>query len=111
MIPLSEGSYIPQFAFISIDFLCMAFDSCTNPYYIAGVHRQNSTERDSLLPTIPVQPIGYGDARKIFEQMDGDPIPNENWEGKIPGIEYKIGGSWNESTCNSCTIKLHVNNV
>lgn len=33
------------------------------------------------LPTIPVQPIGYGAAEKILSRMSGPEVPNDRWQG------------------------------
>lgn len=41
------------------------------------------------LPGIPVVPIGYGNARKILEALDGPSVPNA-WQGGL-GFRYHIG--------------------
>ncbi|WP_069131006.1 M28 family peptidase [Rhodohalobacter halophilus] len=34
--------------------------------------------------TIPIAPLPYASAQKILEQMDGTPVPNQNWQGGLP---------------------------
>ena len=48
-------------------------------------------EKVSGLPKIPAQPIGYEDAKMFLEKMAGPASPL-SWRGKIPGIEYRLGG-------------------
>lgn len=42
------------------------------------------------LPTIPVIPLSYGDARPLLEALGGTVAPNDNWKGGLP-ITYHIG--------------------
>jgi N-acetylated-alpha-linked acidic dipeptidase len=42
------------------------------------------------LHTIPVLPISYGEAQKIMQQMQGDPVPAA-WQGGLP-FTYRIQG-------------------
>jgi N-acetylated-alpha-linked acidic dipeptidase len=44
--------------------------------------------KDVALPTIPVQPIGWGAARAILELMDGPVVP-EDWQGALP-FNYRL---------------------
>lgn len=49
---------------------------------------------DAELPGIPVQPIGWGAAQRILEQMEGDALPEElaeGWSGGLP-ITYRLEG-------------------
>ena len=41
------------------------------------------------LPSIPSQPIGYGDAKKLLETMGGAEVP-ESWQGGLP-LAYRLG--------------------
>jgi len=41
------------------------------------------------LPTIPVTPIGYVDAVKYLEKLDGDEV-DESWKGGLE-ITYRYG--------------------
>ena len=42
-----------------------------------------------LLPSIPVQPISYGDAEHFLSRISGEVAP-EDWQGQI-NITYHIG--------------------
>ncbi len=42
------------------------------------------------LPTIPVIPLSYGDARPLLEALGGTVAPNDYWKGGLP-ITYHIG--------------------
>jgi len=42
------------------------------------------------LPTIPVIPLSYGDARPLLEALGGPVAPNDNWKGGLP-ITYHLG--------------------
>lgn len=53
-----------------------------------GVERLNPDE--VALPTIPVQPIGWGAAREIMSRMTGEAAPPP-WVGAMP-IEYRLTG-------------------
>ena len=53
------------------------------------------TREDGLLPNIPTQPMGYGDAKhflKLLSDIPDSPDVPEGWAGEIKGIIYKIGG-------------------
>ncbi len=43
------------------------------------------------LPTIPVQPIGYGAAREIIGRMRGAEVPDAAWQGGLP-MSYRLAG-------------------
>ena len=55
---------------------------------------------NAQLHTIPVSPIGYGEAEKILSQMNGDPVP-QSWQGGLPFTYRLQGGS-------SLTVRLKV---
>lgn len=55
---------------------------------------------DAQLHTIPVTPIGYGEAQKILGQMKGNPVPS-SWQGGLPFTYRLEGGS-------SLTVRLKV---
>ena len=42
-----------------------------------------------LVPSIPVQPISYGDAEKFLSRIGGEVAPDD-WQGQI-NITYHIG--------------------
>ncbi len=56
--------------------------------------------KDAQLHTIPVTPIGYGEAQKILGQMRGNPVPS-SWQGGLPFTYRLEGGS-------SLTVRLKV---
>ena len=56
--------------------------------------------KNAQLHTIPVSPIGYGEAEKILSQMNGDPVP-QSWQGGLPFTYRLHGGS-------SLTVRLKV---
>lgn len=50
---------------------------------------------DVALPTIPIQPIGYGAAREIFAGMRGsedDPELPDTWQGGFRDVPYRLTG-------------------
>lgn len=55
---------------------------------IEGTRRLAPEDVD--LPTIPVQPIGWGAAREILSRMQGDSVP-EGWQGGLP-FRYRLTG-------------------
>lgn len=46
--------------------------------------------KDVSLPTIPVQPVGWGAAERILSQMKGQPVPR-GWQGGLP-FTYRLEG-------------------
>ncbi|HJU75596.1 MAG TPA: M28 family peptidase, partial [Gemmatimonadaceae bacterium] len=56
---------------------------------VKGSRRLPRTEAKSL-PTIPVVPLSYGDAKPLLEALGGNAVPNDNWKGGLP-IDYRIG--------------------
>lgn len=48
--------------------------------------------KNAQLHSIPVSPIGYGEAEKILSQMNGDPVP-QSWQGGLPFTYRLQGGS------------------
>ena len=47
-----------------------------------------------LLPSIPVQPISYGDAKEFLSRIGGEEAPKE-WQGQI-NITYNIGPEFSD---------------
>ncbi len=74
---------------------------------IEDVYRLPEDEMRVNLPKIPAQPIGYGDAQKILEQMEGK-NPPEDWKGKIEGVSYTIGGRFKASCGTNCRVTVDV---
>ena len=56
--------------------------------------------KNAQLHSIPVSPLGYGEAEKILSQMNGDPVP-QSWQGGLPFTYRLQGGS-------SLTVRLKV---
>lgn len=68
-------------------------------------YRLSLEDIKSKMPSIPCQPIGYGDAMVLLSNLTGDEAPAE-WQGKLP-IKYRIGpGFLNKDW----RVKLTVNN-
>jgi len=74
---------------------------------VKGAYRQTVEETEGF-PTIPSQPIGYGDAAELLSVMGGEDVP-EDWKGKIPGVEYKLGPGFSEQH-KGWSVRLVVNN-
>ncbi|MEO1130390.1 MAG: M28 family peptidase [Planctomycetota bacterium] len=58
----------------------------------AAVPEADRIDPDALegLPSIPVQPIGWGAAQKILSRMQGQPVPHA-WQGGLP-FNYRLTG-------------------
>lgn len=68
------------------------------PFYPAIESAYRIKESDALLPSIPVQPIGYDEAEVLLRAMNG-PLAPEKWRGDLntpyslgPGFQY--GSGW-----------------
>lgn len=57
---------------------------------VPGVWRLPEDEVLALLPTIPVLPIGYGDAQQLLCRLGG-PVAPADWQGAIAGLTYHLG--------------------
>jgi N-acetylated-alpha-linked acidic dipeptidase len=62
-----------------------------------GAHRLQTHDESNVLildslPSIPVQPIGYNDARSILKHLGGKDPPF-GWNGRL-SVEYKLGGEF-----------------
>lgn len=79
-------------------------DPLTQGYPATDYMYQND-EDEVILPKIPVQPIGYDDAKRFLMLLDGNDVP-DGWAGEIPGITYKVG----PGLTNGRKVKLEVNN-
>ncbi|XP_070538242.1 putative N-acetylated-alpha-linked acidic dipeptidase [Ptychodera flava] len=66
-----------------------AMDPLT-PGYPATGYAYRMEESETELPTIPVHPIGYSDAKEILRRMKGNEVQKE-WKGEIPGVTYRYG--------------------
>ncbi|XP_077994025.1 N-acetylated-alpha-linked acidic dipeptidase 2-like [Glandiceps talaboti] len=79
------------------------------PGYPANDYAYRTTVEDSPLPSIPVHPIGYGDAKMFLRELgDSVSLPDE-WAGGISGIDYNIGPGFKESN-RRVRMDIHTNN-
>ncbi|XP_072031805.1 N-acetylated-alpha-linked acidic dipeptidase 2-like isoform X2 [Amphiura filiformis] len=77
------------------------------PAYPSSENAYRYPESSVDLPKIPVQPIGYENAKHFLEQLDGDRAPDE-WQGNIDGLaNYNLG----PGLLDERTVKLEVNNI
>lgn len=56
----------------------------------ATEHADRDAITDVPMPTIPVQPVGWGAAREIMSRMTGPAVP-EGWQGGLP-FTYRLEG-------------------
>jgi len=77
---------------------------------LPNVYRLSKEEIDqqNILPKIPCQPLGYRGAKEFMKYLSGAPVP-EDWTGGLLGIDYVIGGNFNEN-CKDCYVKLETHN-
>ncbi|XP_074651751.1 N-acetylated-alpha-linked acidic dipeptidase 2-like isoform X2 [Tubulanus polymorphus] len=55
------------------------------------------SEEDIDIPKIPSHPIGYDDAQTLLRNLAGKDAPDK-WQGAIPGIKYKLGPGFVDSS-------------
>ena len=55
-----------------------------------------------------LQPIGFGDARRLLEVMGGEEVPEE-WRGGLEGLTYRLGPGM-DSTHLGWKVRLVTNN-
>ena len=68
--------------------------------YVTRLGIDEAREDHGLLPKIPTQPMGYGDAEhflKLLSDIPGSPEVPTGWAGEIKGITYRIGGTLQNS--------------
>ncbi len=58
---------------------------------IAETHKTYGKYLEWSLPSIPVQPVSYNDARQILSSLGGTQEAPQGWRGGL-GINYKLGG-------------------
>ena len=77
---------------------------------VPDAYRVDGDDLEASFLQIPAQPIGYDDAKKIFQRLEGkDPPPS--WIGMIEGVSYTIGGAFKDTCGDNCTASISVNNV
>uniref|UniRef100_A0A915MVM6 Uncharacterized protein n=1 Tax=Meloidogyne javanica TaxID=6303 RepID=A0A915MVM6_MELJA len=60
--------------------------------YVHRVFTEKQLRLTGILPNIPVTCIGYHDAQRIFERMDGEPAIWSRWSGALP-VTYRLTGN------------------
>ena len=77
---------------------------------LPNAYRLSKEEIDAqgILPKIPCQPLGYRGAKEFMKYMTGHPVP-EDWKGGLQGIEYSIGGQFDDN-CKNCYVKIETHN-
>ena len=68
--------------------------------YVTRLGIDEAREDHGLLPKIPTQPMGYGDAEhflKLLSDIPDSPEVPAEWVGEIKGITYRIGGTLQNS--------------
>ncbi|XP_068670290.1 putative N-acetylated-alpha-linked acidic dipeptidase isoform X1 [Montipora foliosa] len=70
---------------------------------IPGMYRRPRNE--SSLPSIPAQPISYGDALHLFSLLKGEEVPS-TWRGDLK-VTYRFGPGFSKP---NTTLRLRVNN-
>ncbi|MFN8580360.1 MAG: PA domain-containing protein [Gemmatimonadaceae bacterium] len=60
-----------------------------SPAGVGSGSRRPSREEARSLPSIPVLPLSYGDARPLLEHLGGRSAPS-TWKGGLP-IDYRLG--------------------
>jgi len=82
----ANDSYIQRGSILTLDY---PGDPLT-PFEAAEPGVERLDPREVALPTIPVQPIGYGAAEAILSRMTGEAVPPP-WAGGLP-CEYRLTG-------------------
>jgi len=75
---------------------------------VENAYRLDEEDLQKVLPKIPVQPIGYTDAKEILSRMGGEVAPKE-WQGGIANLVYRMGGKFNSENIGS-KVEVNVNN-
>lgn len=80
------------------------------PGWPSTEHAYRITPEEAEFMTIPAQPIGYADAKVIFEMLGGDLVPS-HWEGGLNLTRgYRLGPSFDTEFSNH-TIELLTHNI
>ena len=78
-----------MYMYVAVRILC----SCAliHLFPADGFYRVPYSElmEDEAVPSIPVQPLSYGDAVHFLSQLEEHDVPNSDWEGGL-NITYKI---------------------
>ncbi|CAD6185257.1 unnamed protein product [Caenorhabditis auriculariae] len=60
-------------------------------HYVHREENEESARLKGVLPNILVTPIGYNDAKKIMDLLDGEPVPSFEWKGGLSSV-YRVTG-------------------
>lgn len=82
----SNASYIQRGSLATLSY---EGDPLT-PFVVATRDAKRLDPAEVNLPHIPVQPIGWGAAKRILSRMSGPPVP-DGWQGALP-FNYHLGG-------------------
>uniref|UniRef100_A0A1I8ENG1 PA domain-containing protein n=1 Tax=Wuchereria bancrofti TaxID=6293 RepID=A0A1I8ENG1_WUCBA len=61
-------------------------------YYTYRTETEENLRERQIMPSIPVMPVGYRDARKIMENLNGPQVKLHGWVGSM-NVTYRITGS------------------
>ena len=78
---------------------------------IDGVYRVPEEEYLLTMQSTPSQPIGYDDAKRIFDLLEGEEVFDDDWAGLIKDTTYTFGGAFNQATCPGCRAYLDTYNI
>ncbi|EFO20077.1 hypothetical protein LOAG_08413 [Loa loa] len=81
-------------------------------YYTYRTETEENLRERQVMPSIPVMPIGYRDARKIMENLSGPQVKFHSWIGSM-NVTYRITGSaiFRITVHSACTRRIITNIV
>uniref|UniRef100_A0A8R1XT94 Peptidase M28 domain-containing protein n=1 Tax=Onchocerca volvulus TaxID=6282 RepID=A0A8R1XT94_ONCVO len=79
-------------------------------YYTYRAETEENLRERQVMPSIPVMPIGYRDARKIMENLNGPQVKLHSWIGSM-NVTYRFTGSaiFRVIVHSSCTHRIITN--
>uniref|UniRef100_A0A915PWL7 Peptidase M28 domain-containing protein n=1 Tax=Setaria digitata TaxID=48799 RepID=A0A915PWL7_9BILA len=79
-------------------------------YYTYRTETEKNLRDRHVMPSIPVMPIGYRDARKIMENFNGPKVKLYDWIGSM-NVTYRITGSaiFRVTVHSTCTHRIITN--
>ncbi|XP_071509915.1 glutamate carboxypeptidase 2-like [Diadema antillarum] len=80
-------------------------DPLTQVYPSVASAYRLPVEESTMLPTIPIHPIGYDDAAQLLSKMEGDEVPRA-WRGDL-NLTYRYGPGFGD-TFKNMTVKMAV---
>ncbi|KAJ8026775.1 N-acetylated-alpha-linked acidic dipeptidase 2 [Holothuria leucospilota] len=94
-LPYPDGPYLPKSATVWGSLYMDIGDPLTPNYPSTdGAFRIPMSEAKFL--SIPVHPIGYGDAQKILSYMTGPAPPADTWRGDL-NVSYQVGPGFKDN--------------